>query len=99
MKKSIGAKTLLFPTPVLMVGTYDKIGKPNLMIEAWRGIRYSQPPRVAVSLRKATYSYNSIVDRKAFTVGKKCESKMIEADYCGIASGRDVDKFAVTGLT
>jgi flavin reductase (DIM6/NTAB) family NADH-FMN oxidoreductase RutF len=99
MKKSIGAKTLLFPTPVLMVGTYDKIGKPNLMIAAWGGICCSQPPCVAVSLRKATYSYNSIVDRKAFTVGIACESKMIEADFCGIASGRDVDKFAVTGLT
>ena len=35
MKKSIGAKTLLFPTPVLMVGTYDKAGKPNLMVPAW----------------------------------------------------------------
>jgi flavin reductase (DIM6/NTAB) family NADH-FMN oxidoreductase RutF len=82
-----------------MVGTYDKIGKPNLMIAAWGGICCSQPPCVAVSLRKATYSYNSIVDRKAFTVGIACESKMIEADFCGIASGRDVDKFAATGLT
>lgn len=99
MKKSIGAKTLLFPTPVLMVGTYDKAGKPNLMVSAWGGICCSQPPCVAVALRKATYSYNSIVERKAFTVGIACESKMAEADYCGIASGRDLDKFAVTGLT
>ena len=99
MKKSIGAKTLLFPTPVLMVGTYDKAGKPNLMVSAWGGICCSQPPCVAVALRKATYSYNSIVERKAFTVGIACENKMAEADYCGIASGRDVDKFAVTGLT
>ena len=99
MKKSIGAKTLLFPTPVLMVGTYDKAGKPNLMVSAWGGICCSQPPCVAVALRKATYSYDSIVERKAFTVGIACENKMAEADYCGIASGRDVDKFAVTGLT
>jgi flavin reductase (DIM6/NTAB) family NADH-FMN oxidoreductase RutF len=99
MKKSIGAKTLLFPTPVLMVGTYDKAGKPNLMVSAWGGICCSQPPCVAVALRKATYSYDCIVERKAFTVGIACENKMAEADYCGIASGRDVDKFAVTGLT
>ena len=99
MKKSVGAKTLLFPTPVLMVGTYDQDGKPNLMNAAWGGICCSQPPCVAVSLRKATYSYNGIVERKAFTLGIACESKMAEADYCGIASGRDVDKFAVTGLT
>jgi flavin reductase (DIM6/NTAB) family NADH-FMN oxidoreductase RutF len=99
MKKSVGAKTLLFPTPVLMVGTYDKTGKPNLMVVAWGGICCSQPPCVAVALRKATYSYNCIVERKAFTVGIASESKMAEADYCGIASGRDVDKFASTGLT
>ena len=99
MKKSVGAKTLLFPTPVLMVGTYDQDGKPNLMNAAWGGICCSQPPCVAVSLRKATYSYNGIVERKAFTVGIACQSKMAEADFCGIASGRDVNKFAATGLT
>jgi len=90
---------LLFPTPVLMVGTYDENGKANLMNAAWGGICCSQPPCVAVSLRKATYSHHCIVERKAFTVGVACENKVKEADYCGIASGREVDKFAVTGLT
>lgn len=99
MKISVGAKTLLFPTPVLMVGTYDQAGKPNLMNAAWGGICCSQPPCVAVSLRKATYSHACIVERKAFTVGIACEDKIVEADYVGITSGRDVDKFAVTGLT
>jgi len=99
MKKSVGAKTLLFPTPVLMVGTYDQAGKPNLMNAAWGGICCSQPPCVSVSLRKATYSHACIVERKAFTVGIACEGKMAEADYVGITSGRDVDKFAATGLT
>jgi flavin reductase (DIM6/NTAB) family NADH-FMN oxidoreductase RutF len=99
MKKSVGAKTLLFPTPVLMVGTYDQAGKPNLMNAAWGGICCSQPPCIAVSLRKATYSHACIIERKAFTVGIACEDRMAEADYVGIASGRDVDKFAVTGLT
>jgi len=99
MKKSAGAKTLLFPTPVLMVGTYDQDGKPNLMNAAWGGICCSQPPSVSVSLRKATYSHACIIERKAFTVGIACESRIAEADYVGIASGRDVDKFAITGLT
>jgi len=99
MKKSLGAKTLLFPTPVLMVGTYDHAGKPNLMNAAWGGICCSQPPCVSVSLRKATYSHACIIERKAFTVGIACEGRMFEADYVGIASGRDADKFAVTGLT
>ena len=99
MKKSLGAKALLFPTPVLMVGTYDEAGKPNLMNAAWGGVCCSAPPCVAVSLRKARWSYAAIVERKAFTVGIACEAKMKEADYVGIASGRDVDKFAAAGLT
>ncbi|MBW4056234.1 MAG: flavin reductase family protein [Proteobacteria bacterium] len=99
MKRSAGAKTLLFPTPVLMVGTYDQSGKPNLMNAAWGGICCSQPPCVAVSLRKATYSHACIVDRKAFTIGIACESRVAEADCVGIVSGRDVDKFDITGLT
>ena len=99
MKKSLGAKTLLFPTPDLMVGTYDREGKPNLMNAAWGGICCSQPPCIAVSLRKATYSYAAIVERKAFTIGIPSEARMREADYVGIASGRDVNKFAETGLT
>lgn len=99
MKQSLGAKTLLFPTPVLMVGTYDQQGRPNLMNAAWGGICCSQPPCIAVSLRKATYSYAAIVERKAFTIGIANERMMKEADYMGIASGRDGDKFAAAGLT
>jgi len=99
MKQSLGAKTLFFPTPVLMVGTYDQAGKPNLMTAAWGGICCSEPPCVTVSVRKARHSYDSIVERKAFTVGIASEAKMTEADYIGIASGRDADKFSVTGLT
>lgn len=99
MKISLGAKTLLFPTPVLMVGTYDRDGKPNLMNAAWGGVCCSQPPCISVSLRKATYSYAAIVERKAFTVGVACESRMKEADFVGLTSGRDVDKFAASGLT
>ena len=99
MKQSLGAKTLLFPTPVLMVGSYDQADKPNLMNAAWGGICCSEPPCVTVSLRKARHSYDSIVSRKAFTVGIANEAYITEADFVGIASGRNVDKFAVAGLT
>ncbi len=99
MKKSLGARTLLFPTPVLMVGTFDGNGKPNLMNAAWGGICSSQPPCVSVSLRKARHSHAAIVERKAFTVGIASEEWMAEADYVGIVSGADVDKFVAAGLT
>ena len=99
MKKSIGAKTLAFPAPVWIVGTYDKEGKPNGMAVAWGGICCSRPPCLTVSLRKATYSYNSILERKAYTVSILSEAQVAEADYFGTASGKDRDKFADTGLT
>jgi flavin reductase (DIM6/NTAB) family NADH-FMN oxidoreductase RutF len=99
MKKSIGAFTMLFPTPTWVVGSYDSEGKPNVMTAAWGGICCSNPPCVGVSLREATYTYGSIMERKAFTVNIPSEEHAAEADYFGIASGRDVDKFAVSGLT
>ncbi len=99
MKKSIGAQTILYPTPVLLVGTYDEEGRPNAMTAAWGGICCSSPPAVAVSLRKATYSYGSLMQRMAFTINIPSENLAKEADYMGMASGRSEDKFAKTGLT
>jgi flavin reductase (DIM6/NTAB) family NADH-FMN oxidoreductase RutF len=99
MKQSLGANTLIYPTPTWVVGTYDKEGKPNAMVVAWGGICCSQPPCIAVSLRKATYSYANIVERKAFTVNVPSVAHAKQADYLGIASGLKVDKFAATGLT
>jgi flavin reductase (DIM6/NTAB) family NADH-FMN oxidoreductase RutF len=99
MKKSLGANTLIYPTPTWVVGTYDKDGKANVMTIAWGGICCSQPPCVAVSLRKATYSYDNIVQRKAFTVSVPSVAHAKEADYFGIASGRNLDKLSATGLT
>ena len=99
MKKSLGAQTLAFPTPVWVVGTYDKQGKPNAMTVAWGGICCSKPPCIAVSLRKATYSYANIVERGAFTVSVPSDDYAKEVDYLGIASGRAADKFAAAGLT
>jgi flavin reductase (DIM6/NTAB) family NADH-FMN oxidoreductase RutF len=99
MKKSLGAKTILYPTPVLIVGTYDAAGKPNAMTAAWGGICCSSPPCVAVSLRKATYTYGNIVQQGAFTINIPAEKYAREADYFGMVSGKKKDKFAETGLT
>ena len=99
MKKSLGAKTILYPTPVLAVCTYDAEGKPNVMTAAWGGICCSVPPCVAVSLRKATYSHGNILHRQAFTVCVPSKKFARQADYFGIASGRTEDKFAAAGLT
>jgi len=99
MNKSFGAKSLIFPMPVWVVGTYDKDGKPNAMTVAYGGVCCSDPPCVTVSLRKATHSYGSILSRKAFTINVPSETHIREADYFGIASGKSEDKLAATGLT
>jgi len=99
MKKSIGAKTLAFPTPAWVVGTYDMNGKPNAMTVAWAGICCSTPPCISVSLRKATYSYAGIMENKAFTVNIPSEAYVKETDYFGITSGKDEDKFEAACLT
>jgi flavin reductase (DIM6/NTAB) family NADH-FMN oxidoreductase RutF len=99
MKRSLGAKMLAYPTPAWIVGSYDAQGKPNGMTAAWGGLCCSDPPCVAVSLRKATYSYASLVARRAFTVSVPSQSLVRQADYFGLASGRETDKFAATGLT
>ncbi len=99
MKKSVGAKTILYPTPAVVVGTYDNNGRANLMTAAWAGICCSDPPCIGVSLRKATYTYGNIGARKAFTVNIASEQYVKEVDYFGIASGKREDKFAATGLT
>ena len=99
MKTSLGPRTLVYPTPVFIVGTYDDEDKPNVMAVAWGGICCSKPPCVSIAVRKATYTYGNLVARKAFTVSIPSCEHVAAADYFGMASGRDEDKFAVTGLT
>ena len=99
MKKSRGARPIAYPAPVYIVGTYDPEDGPNMMAAAWGGICCSRPPCLCVSLRSATQSHGNIVTRKAFTINIPSESYVTEADYAGLISGREVDKFAETGLT
>jgi flavin reductase (DIM6/NTAB) family NADH-FMN oxidoreductase RutF len=99
VKKSLGAKTIVIPSPVFVIGTYDADGRANIMTASWGGICCSEPPCVAVSLRKGRYSFDGIVARKAFTVNVPSASQAREADYAGTYSGRDEDKFAALGLT
>ena len=99
MKRSFGAKTLVFTTPVWVVGTFDKNGRPNAATVAWGGICSSRPPSVAISLRKNRYTYDNIIDRKAFTINVPSAAQIKIADYCGIVSGKNEDKFSRAGIT
>jgi len=99
MKLSLPPKTLLLPSPVLIIGTYGSDGKPNMMNAAWGGIVSSKPPCISVSLREATLSYHNIIQSEAFTVNIPSEKYFKEADFVGMVSGRENDKFKETGLT
>lgn len=99
MKRSLGPQTMLHPTPVLVIGSYDGTGRPNIMTAAWGGICSSAPPSVAVSIREARLTYENIVAAGAFTVSVPSEEHVAEADFIGMHGGRQEDKFARTGLT
>ncbi|HOB17279.1 MAG TPA: flavin reductase family protein [Candidatus Methanoculleus thermohydrogenotrophicum] len=98
-KRSIGPRTLLYPHPILIIGTYGSDGRPNAMVVAWGGICSSRPPAVAVSIQKSRQTYENLIEQREFTVSIPSVDYIKEADYFGIVSGRDTDKFAATGLT
>jgi flavin reductase (DIM6/NTAB) family NADH-FMN oxidoreductase RutF len=98
-KIALKPATVLHPHPVLLVGTFGEDGRPNLMNAAWGGICCGEPPCVAVSLREATLTYHNILLNQAFTVGIPSRKHVKIADYVGLVSGRDHDKFRDTSLT
>ncbi|MDR1036159.1 MAG: flavin reductase family protein [Deltaproteobacteria bacterium] len=99
MKTSHGPKTLAFPLPAWLVGTYDENGLPNIMTAAWGGILASDPPSIGVSVRPSRATFDGITRHKAFTVSFPSAALAVETDFAGIVSGRQHDKFKEAGLT
>lgn len=93
------AGTLLCPVPVVLVASIDEKGRPNICTVAWTGTICSQPPMLSVSIRPERYSHDLIKASGEFTVNMPSVDQIHATDYCGVVSGRDVDKFAETGLT
>ena len=88
MKKSLGPKALIYPSPVWCVGSYDINGKPNVMTASWGGICCSKPPAVTISLRKATFTYNNIMETKAYTISVLSQNHARETDFCGLTANK-----------
>ena len=99
MKIQKGAFTALFPCPVVLVSCVDSTGNPNIITLAWAGTVCSEPPMVGVSIRPTRFSYQLIKDSKEFVVNIPPTRFIKETDYCGVASGKDVDKFSETKFT
>lgn len=90
---------MLYPVPAVLVGCRDENGKDNLMTAAWAGTVCSDPVMVSVSIRKERYSHDIIEQTGEFTLSLTTNSLAYAADYCGVRSGRDRDKFSDMKLT
>ncbi len=97
MRKNFGAKTYLYPMPVLIIAAYDENGVANAMNAAWGGI--SDADKISMCLSAGHKTVKNILQKKAFTVSVGDEAHMVECDYLGIASGNTVEnKLEKAGL-
>lgn len=90
---------MLYPLPVVMVSVADKNGRPNIITVAWAGTVCTNPPMVSISVRPERYSYQIIRDTGEFVLNLTTRSLVYATDYCGVKSGREVDKFKQLHLT
>ena len=98
MRKNLGAKTILYPMPVLIIGTFNEDGTPNAMNAAWGGI--SEENEISICVDDGHKTAENVVLTGAFTVSVADRSNVIAADYVGIVSGnKEKDKIKKCGWT
>lgn len=90
---------MLYPVPAVMVSCNRKGETPNIITIAWAGTICSDPAMVSISVRKERYSHSIIEETGEFVINLVTKELVFATDYCGVRSGRDVDKFKETGLT
>lgn len=98
MKTKLGAKRMLFPLPTVLIVTGD-MEEANIVTIAWISLLTGKPPTIGISIGSRGYSGDLILKNKDFSVNIASVNNMIEADFCGITSGDDTDKFEETGFT
>ena len=89
---------LIAPLPAVMV-TCGTMEKPNVLTIAWTGILNTIPPKTYISVRPSRYSYEMIKQSGEFVINLTTAALIRAADFCGVRSGRENDKFALLGLT
>lgn len=99
MKKIWKPGTMLYPVPAVMVSCGDFDGKKDIITIAWTGTINSNPPMAYISVRPERYSYDIIKNSGEFIINLTTEALAYAADFCGVKSGRDIDKFKELGLT
>lgn len=90
---------MLYPVPAVMVTCVDENNQPNIITLAWAGTVNSDPPMLSVSVRKERYSHRLIKEKGEFVVNLTTQKLAYATDYCGVKSGREVDKFKEMKLT
>ncbi|MBE5884644.1 MAG: flavin reductase family protein [Lachnospiraceae bacterium] len=90
---------MLYPLPAVMVSMADKNGKYNIITLAWVGTVCTNPPMVSISVRPERYSYPILKETGEFVINLTTKELAFATDYCGVKSGRDVDKFKEMKLT
>ena len=90
---------MLYPLPAVMVSVSGKDGKNNILTIAWAGTVCSDPPMVSISVRPERYSYHMLKETGEFVINLTTKELAFATDYCGVKSGRDVDKFRKLHLT
>ncbi|MGC4017972.1 MAG: flavin reductase family protein [Muricomes sp.] len=90
---------MLYPLPAVMVSAGDKMGNQNILTVAWTGTICTNPAMVYISVRPERHSYQMIKDAGEFVINLTTEKLAKVTDYCGVQSGRNVDKWKETGLT
>lgn len=93
------AGNMLYPLPAVLVTVTDKKGRDNILTIAWTGTVCTNPPMVYISVRPERYSYKMLKETGEFVINLTTEKLAFATDYCGVRSGKDVDKFQETGLT
>lgn len=90
---------MLYPLPAVMVSCQRPGEKPNIVTIAWAGTICSTPPMVSISVRPERYSYDIIKETGEFVINLTTKDLAYATDYCGVKSGRDIDKFKECNLT
>lgn len=98
-KQSWKPGNMLYPLPAVLVSVADKQGNRNVFTVAWTGTICSDPAMVSISVRPQRYSYHMIMETGEFVINLTTKELAFATDYCGVKSGRDIDKFKAMKLT
>lgn len=98
-KQSWKPGNMLYPLPAVMVSCQGNDTKPNIITVAWAGTVCTNPPMLSISVRPERYSYHLIEEYGEFVVNLTTKRLVKATDFCGVRSGRDVDKFKECHLT